>query len=256
MNRSRSPWSSREPAGDPLGVGLVVPQVGRGDLLAEVGDLGAHRVEVQHLLDGVHRRLELLDLGLEVGSCHVTQPTRRYRRRRIGRRRGRVSTQVPHRARGAVMPQQAWSKKRERQYEHVKEASRTGSRRGHRRGDRRAHRQQGARPLRRGPAEEPRRSTDDISSGRRGGLRSHSGAGGRTKDAALQRGEAEGHQGPLEDDQGRAREGRRPLSDSSGSPVDRGRRVRGTSGSRATSTSCCRSSASPRPACRSSPASC
>ena len=32
----------REPAGDPGGVGLVVPQVGGGDLLAEVGDLGAH----------------------------------------------------------------------------------------------------------------------------------------------------------------------------------------------------------------------
>ena len=51
-----------EPAGHPGGVVLVVPQVGCGDLLAEVGDLGAHRVEVEHLLDGAHRRLELLDL--------------------------------------------------------------------------------------------------------------------------------------------------------------------------------------------------
>ena len=33
----------REPAGHPLGVGLVVPQVGCGDLLTEVGDLRAHR---------------------------------------------------------------------------------------------------------------------------------------------------------------------------------------------------------------------
>jgi hypothetical protein len=64
----------RQPAGDPLGVGLVVPQVGGGDLLPEVGDLGAHGVQVEHLLDGVHRRLELLGLGLEIGSCHDDQP--------------------------------------------------------------------------------------------------------------------------------------------------------------------------------------
>ena len=41
----------RQPPGDPLGVGLVVPEVGCGDLLAELGDLRAHRVEVEHLLD-------------------------------------------------------------------------------------------------------------------------------------------------------------------------------------------------------------
>ena len=62
-----------EPAGDAGGVVLVVPQVGGGDLLAEVGDLLAHRVEVEHLLDGAHGRLELLDLGVVVGSCHKVQ---------------------------------------------------------------------------------------------------------------------------------------------------------------------------------------
>ena len=64
----------REPAGDARGVSLVVPEVGGCDLLAEVGDLGAHRVEVQDLLDGVHRRLELLDLGLEIWACHNSPP--------------------------------------------------------------------------------------------------------------------------------------------------------------------------------------
>ena len=49
-------------------------------------------------------------------------------------------------AKGADVPQKAWSEKRERRYE---QASRT--------------------------------STDDISSGRRGGLRSHKGAGGLEK---------------------------------------------------------------------------
>jgi hypothetical protein len=67
----------REPTGDAGGVVLVVPEVRGGDLLAEVGDLGAHAVEVEHLADGLHRRPELLDLGVVVRSRHETQ---RYRR--------------------------------------------------------------------------------------------------------------------------------------------------------------------------------
>jgi hypothetical protein len=80
------------------------------------------------------------------------------------------------------MPQQAWSKKRERQYEHIKEgvlergededtaeeiAARTVNKERARAGE---------------AAESSRSSTDDISSGRRGGLRSHKGPGGRTRD--------------------------------------------------------------------------
>jgi hypothetical protein len=80
------------------------------------------------------------------------------------------------------MPQQAWSKKRERQYEHIKEgvldrgededtaeeiAARTVNKERARAGE---------------AKESSRSSTDDISSGRRGGLRSHEGAGGRTRD--------------------------------------------------------------------------
>jgi plasmid stabilization system protein ParE len=80
------------------------------------------------------------------------------------------------------MPQQAWSKKRERQYEHIKEglldrgekedtaeeiAARTVNKERARHGEAR---------------ESSRTSTDDMSSGRRGGLRSHKGPGGRTYD--------------------------------------------------------------------------
>ena len=78
------------------------------------------------------------------------------------------------------MPRPNWSAKRERQYEHIKEgllergetddtaeeiAARTVNKERARHGEAREH---------------SRTSTDDISSGRRGGLRSHSGAGGRT----------------------------------------------------------------------------
>lgn len=79
------------------------------------------------------------------------------------------------------MPQKSWSDKRERQYEHIKSglkkrgesedtaeeiAARTVNKERARHGESR---------------EASRTSTHDISSGRRGGLRSHSGPGGRTK---------------------------------------------------------------------------
>src|SRR5262245_7596138 len=78
------------------------------------------------------------------------------------------------------MPQQAWSDKRERQYEHIKDglldrgenedkaeeiAARTVNKERARAGEARTS---------------SRTSTEDISSGRRGGLRSSSGPGGRT----------------------------------------------------------------------------
>jgi hypothetical protein len=80
------------------------------------------------------------------------------------------------------MPQQAWNEKRERQYEHIKEglvergededtaeeiAARTVNKERARAGE---------------ANEASRTSTEDISSGRRGGLRSHRGPGGRTRD--------------------------------------------------------------------------
>ena len=80
------------------------------------------------------------------------------------------------------MPQRAWSKKRERQYDHIKEgleergksedvaeeiAARTVNKERARHGEAKTA---------------SRSSTHDISSGRRGGLRSHKGEGGRTRD--------------------------------------------------------------------------
>src|SRR5438132_2169591 len=80
------------------------------------------------------------------------------------------------------MPQRAWSDKRERQYGHIKEgvldrgededtaeeiAARTVNKERARAGE---------------AKQASRTSTQDISSGRRGGLRSHRGPGGRTKE--------------------------------------------------------------------------
>jgi hypothetical protein len=80
------------------------------------------------------------------------------------------------------MPQRAWSAKRERQYGHVKQgllergesddtaeeiAARTVNKERARSGE---------------AAQASRTSIDDLSSGRRGGLRSHRGPGGRTRD--------------------------------------------------------------------------
>jgi hypothetical protein len=79
------------------------------------------------------------------------------------------------------MPQRAWSDKRERQYEHIKkgELERGAS------GDTAeeiAARTVNKERARAGEARTASRSSvDDISSGRRGGLRSHHGPGGRTK---------------------------------------------------------------------------
>ena len=75
----------------------------------------------------------------------------------------------------------SWTKKRERQYEHIKQgvlergededtaeeiAARTVNKERARSGE---------------AKQKSKTSTDDISSGRRGGLRSHKGSGGRTK---------------------------------------------------------------------------
>ena len=79
------------------------------------------------------------------------------------------------------MPQQAWNAKRERQYEHIKEGL---EERGRPEGlaEEIAARTVNKERARAGEAETASRtSVDDISSGRRGGLRSHRGPGGRTK---------------------------------------------------------------------------
>ena len=79
------------------------------------------------------------------------------------------------------MPQQAWSKKRERQYEHIKSGLK---KRGESedKAEEIAARTVNKERARKGEARESSRlSREDISSGRRGGLRSHKGPGGRTK---------------------------------------------------------------------------
>jgi hypothetical protein len=84
--------------------------------------------------------------------------------------------------RGATMPQQAWSKKRERQYEHIKKGLR-GRGESVDTAEEIAARTVNKERARAGEARESSRtSTDDISSGRRGGLRSPSGPAGRTRD--------------------------------------------------------------------------
>src|SRR4051812_24849659 len=93
------------------------------------------------------------------------------------------------------MPQQAWSNKRERQYDHIKDgllergededtaeeiAARTVNKERARAGEAR---------------ETSRTSTEDISSGRRSGLRSHRGSGGRTRDQLYNEAKQKGIEG-------------------------------------------------------------
>jgi hypothetical protein len=80
------------------------------------------------------------------------------------------------------MPTGAWSAKRERQYDHIRSGLRE-------RGETEevaeeiAARTVNKERARNGESKEASRSsTEDISSARRGGLRSHSGKGGRTRD--------------------------------------------------------------------------
>lgn len=80
------------------------------------------------------------------------------------------------------MPQQAWSKKRERQYEHIKEGLRERGE-SEERAEEIAARTVNKTRAQEGEAKESSRlSKEDISSSRRGGLRSHRGAQGRTYD--------------------------------------------------------------------------
>lgn len=79
------------------------------------------------------------------------------------------------------MPQRAWSDKRERQYEHIKDGL-VERGRSEDTAEEIAARTVNKERARAGEAKTASRtSTEDISSGRRGGLRSHRGPGGRTK---------------------------------------------------------------------------
>jgi hypothetical protein len=80
------------------------------------------------------------------------------------------------------MPQRAWSNKRERQYEHIRDGLlERGT--GDDKAEEIAARTVNKERARAGEARTASRtSLDDISSSRRGGLRSHRGTGGRTYD--------------------------------------------------------------------------
>jgi len=80
------------------------------------------------------------------------------------------------------MPQRAWSGKRERQYDHIKSGLEERGR-AEDEAEEIAARTVNKERARHGEAKQSSRtSTDDLSSGRRGGLRSHKGDGGRTRD--------------------------------------------------------------------------
>ena len=78
------------------------------------------------------------------------------------------------------MPEKSWSAKRERQYKHIKEGLRAHGR-SEGLAEEIAARTVNKERARHGEAKEASASSvDDISSARRGGLRSHEGSGGRT----------------------------------------------------------------------------
>ncbi|HZZ49827.1 MAG TPA: plasmid stabilization protein [Pseudonocardia sp.] len=80
------------------------------------------------------------------------------------------------------MPQQAWSDKRERQYEHIKESAQDRGT-GEARAEEIAARTVNKNRAQAGESDQASRtSTDDVSPQHRGGKRSHSGPGGRTKE--------------------------------------------------------------------------
>jgi hypothetical protein len=80
------------------------------------------------------------------------------------------------------MPRGKWSAKRERQYEHIKSGLRERGR-AEDTAEQIAARTVNKERARAGEADRSSStSTQDISSARRGGLRSHSGPGGRTRD--------------------------------------------------------------------------
>ena len=110
------------------------------------------------------------------------------------------------------MPQQAWSEKRERQYEHIKEGL-TERGRDEDVAEEIAARTVNKERARAGEARQASKtSTDDISSSRRGGLRSHSGAARPDQGPALRGGAGQEHQGARVDDRGPAGARRRPIA--------------------------------------------
>ena len=93
------------------------------------------------------------------------------------------------------MPQQAWSNKRERQYEHIKEGLEDRGR------SEKVAKEIAARTVNKDRAQHgeskqaSRSSVQDLSPERRGGLRSHKGSGGRTYDQLYNQAKRKGIEG-------------------------------------------------------------
>jgi hypothetical protein len=93
------------------------------------------------------------------------------------------------------MPRGPWSRKRERQYEHIRDGLEEQGR-SEDVAEEIAARTVNKERARAGEAKQSSRtSKDDISSGRRGGLRSHSGPGGRTRDQLYEEARRKGVEG-------------------------------------------------------------
>jgi plasmid stabilization system protein ParE len=93
------------------------------------------------------------------------------------------------------MPQQAWSDKRERQYEHIKDSLKDQGR-SEDKAEEIAARTVNKERARAGESKTASKSsTQDISSGRRGGLRSGKGPGGRTKEQLYNEAKQKGIEG-------------------------------------------------------------
>ena len=120
-------------------------------------DLDSRKVFLMLTKDQIKDSPELSDVMTDARS----RPGRLVLRKAVTRRR--------------AMPNQAWSDKRERQYEHIKDGLKEQGR-SNDVAEEIAARTVNKERARHGEAKEASRtSTDDISSGRRGGLRSHSG---------------------------------------------------------------------------------
>jgi hypothetical protein len=93
------------------------------------------------------------------------------------------------------MPRGPWSRKRERQYEHIRDGLEERGR-SEDEAEEIAARTVNKERARHGEAKESsRQSREDISSSRRGGLRSHKGPGGRTRDQLYEEARRKGIEG-------------------------------------------------------------
>ncbi len=93
------------------------------------------------------------------------------------------------------MPQAGWSNKRERQYQHIKQGLKKRGRKNDV-AEEIAARTVNKERARHGEAKQASKSSiDDVSSGHRGGKRSHSGAAGRTYEQLYNEAKAKGIKG-------------------------------------------------------------